>query len=63
MVGWHHQLSGHEFEQAPGVGDVRKLGVLQSWGRKESDTNWRLNNSNEMKNYKTFQIFLLKQSI
>ena len=21
MVGWHHQLSGHEFEQAPGVGD------------------------------------------
>ena len=21
MVGWHHQLEGHEFEQAPGVGD------------------------------------------
>ena len=21
MVGWHHQLGGHEFEQAPGVGD------------------------------------------
>ena len=21
MVGWHHQLDGHEFEQAPGVGD------------------------------------------
>ena len=21
MVGWHHQLNGHEFEQAPGVGD------------------------------------------
>ena len=63
MVGWHHQLSGHEVEQAPGVGDGRKLGVLQSWGRKESDTNWRLNNNNEMKNYKTFQIFLLKQSI
>ena len=21
MVGWHHQLSGHEFEQIPGVGD------------------------------------------
>ena len=21
MVGWHHQLYGHEFEQAPGVGD------------------------------------------
>ena len=21
MVGWHHPLSGHEFEQAPGVDD------------------------------------------
>ena len=21
MVGWHHQLNGHEFEQVPGVGD------------------------------------------
>ena len=21
MVGWHHQLDGHEFEQAPGVGE------------------------------------------
>ena len=21
MVGWHHQFNGHEFEQAPGVGD------------------------------------------
>ena len=21
MVGWHHRLDGHEFEQAPGVGD------------------------------------------
>ena len=21
MVGWHHPLNGHEFEQAPGVGD------------------------------------------
>ena len=23
MVGWHHQLNGHEFEQALGVGDGR----------------------------------------
>ena len=21
MVGWHHRLDGHEFEQVPGVGD------------------------------------------
>ena len=24
MVGWHHRLDGHEFEQALGVGDYRK---------------------------------------
>ena len=33
MVGWHHRLDGHEFEQAPGVGDGQgRLGVLQSMG-------------------------------
>ena len=31
MVGWHHQLNGHEFEQAPGVGDGQGS-VLQSTG-------------------------------
>ena len=31
MVGWHHQLYGHEFEQALGVG-IGKPGVLQSMG-------------------------------
>ena len=25
MVGWHHQLDGHEFEQALGVGDGQKV--------------------------------------
>ena len=30
MVGWNHQLNGHEFEQAPGVGDVQ--GSLASMG-------------------------------
>ena len=31
MVGWHHRLDGHEFEQASGVGDgTGKPGVLQS---------------------------------
>ena len=24
MVGWHHRLNGHEFEQAPGDGDAGK---------------------------------------
>ena len=33
MVGWHHQLDGHEFEQAPGGGERQgRLYVLQSMG-------------------------------
>ena len=34
MVGWHHRLNGHEFEQAPGdsEGQTGKPGVLQSMG-------------------------------
>ena len=38
MVGWHHPLDGHEFEQAPG--DDEGWGSLvccSPWGRKESD--------------------------
>ena len=30
MVGWHHQLDGHESKEAPGVGDVQ--GSLESMG-------------------------------
>ena len=37
--GWHHQLDGHEFEQALGTGDGQgSLACCGSWGRKESDT-------------------------
>ena len=44
MVGWHHQLNGHEFEQAPGVGDGQGgLACCSSWGHKESDMPERLN--------------------
>ena len=33
MVGWHHRLDGHEFEQTPGDSDgTGKPGVLQSMG-------------------------------
>ena len=32
IVGWHHRVDEHEFEQAPGVGDGGKPGVLQSMG-------------------------------
>ena len=39
MVGWHHRLDGHEFEQALGVGDGQgSLACCSPWGHKESDT-------------------------
>ena len=38
MVGWHHQLNGHEFVQAPRVGDGQGSLVCYSpHSRKESD--------------------------
>ena len=44
MVGWHHQLNGHAFEQAPGVGDGQgSLACCSAWGRKESDLTEQLN--------------------
>ena len=43
-VGWHHRLDGHEFEQAPGVGDGQGgLACCDSRGCKESDMTERLN--------------------
>ena len=54
MVGWHHQLDGHEFEQAPGVSDGQGgLGCCSPWGCKESDTtewlNWTVLNWTHVK--------------
>ena len=38
MVGGQHLLDGHEFEQAPGVGDTQgSLAYFSPWGHKESD--------------------------
>ena len=43
MVGWRHQLSGHEFEQTLGGGDGQgSLACCGPWGRKESDTTEQL---------------------
>ena len=44
MVGWHHRLYGHEFEQAAGAGDGQgNLARCSPWGCKQSDTTERLN--------------------
>ena len=44
MVGWHHRLDGHEYEQAPGDSEGQGgLECCRPWGRTESDTTERLN--------------------
>ena len=44
MVGWHHQLDGHKFEQTLGVGDGQgSLTCCSPWSRKESDRTEQLN--------------------
>ena len=49
-VGWHYQLNGHEFEQAPGDGEGQgSLACYSPWGRKEWDTT-------EWVNDKTFRL-------
>ena len=58
MVGWYHQLDGHEFEQTPGVGDGQgSLTCYSPWGRKESDTTERLH---FITSYRGFLFFALK---
>ena len=48
MVGWHHWLNGHEFEQAPGDGEGQgSLVCCSSWGCKESDMSEQLNNNTQ----------------
>jgi len=39
-VGWHHQINGHEFEQAPGVGDVGEAWCAAVHGVPRVEHNW-----------------------
>ena len=39
MIGGHHQLNGHEFEQTPGDSEGQgRLACCSPWGHRESDT-------------------------
>ena len=50
MVGWHHWLNGHEFEQTLGNSEGQaSLGCCSPWGHEELDTAEWLNNNNEAK--------------
>ena len=47
MVGWYHQLNGHEFEQILGSSEGQgSLECCSPWGCKESDPTEQLNNNN-----------------
>ena len=46
IVGWHHQLNEHEFEQTPGdSGGQGSLVCCSPWGCEESDMTEQLNNN------------------
>ena len=52
MIGWHHQLNEHEFEQT--LGDSEGQGSLvccSPWGLKESDMAEQLNSNNTHSNF------------
>ena len=63
MVWWHHQLNGHEFEEAPGVGDGQgTLACYSPWGCKESDTTEGLNWVSPKLSFFDTQFFLFAES-
>ena len=63
MVGWHHRLDGHEFEQAPGDGEgQRSLVCCSPQGGKESDTTEQLNNNYYINSkYEHYYYFLISK--
>ena len=62
MIGWHHQLKGHELDQTPG--DVEGHGSLacsNSWGPKDLDKTQQLNNDNNI--YLSIYLYLKESQI
>ena len=62
MVGWHHQLDGHDLGQTDGDGEGQgRLVCYSPWGCKELDTTWWLNNNNGILTHSTpFLLALFK---
>ena len=68
VVGWHHRLDGHEFEQALGVGDGQgSLVCCSPWSHKESDMTEQLNLTESLTLIQPYNshtnIFLIGQKI
>ena len=63
MVGWHHQLNEHEFEQAPGHSEGRgSLACFNLWGCKELDMTEQLNRT-ELNDVETLLSWQLQEII
>ena len=63
-VGWHHQLNGHEFEQAPGNANGQgSLACSSPWGHTESDMIEQMNNNKYTHTLSIYHLckFLVKQ--
>ena len=57
MLGWHHQLNGHEFEQALGVSEGQEsLACCSPGGCKESDMTEELNKYDNWKSIRIIQL-------
>ena len=61
MIGWHHQLSGHEFEQGADEGQG-SLECRSPWRCKESDTTDQLNNNKILSRRHSFCLLLMSMS-
>ena len=60
MVGWHHQLNGHEFEQAPEDGEGQGSPACSSpWVHNDLDTTERLNNNQAYPSLFSREIFFV----
>jgi len=64
MVGWHHRLNGHEFEQTPGDSEGQgSLACCSPWGHKELDTTSQLNNKDPIRFSVSGKVFQYHLSI
>ena len=65
MVGWHHRLNGHEFEQAQGVGDGQgSLAGCSPWARKvHGDTTEQLNRTDGLSHENPSILGALKEKV
>ena len=62
MVGWHHQLNGHEFEQTARDSEEQgSLACCSPWGHKESDTTEQLNDNKQNRILYKFFKFLVEK--